>query len=115
MVEFRTKPVEWMGSSLDDVRDFPAEARSGIGRELRRVQTGLAPHDFKPMATVGPGVSEIRIRGKTAHRLIYVAKYEEAVYVLHAFEKRSRKTPRREIEIAQRRLAEVLRRRQDRK
>jgi phage-related protein len=71
----------------------------------------LAPHDFKLMASVGPGVFEIRVHGRTAHRLIYVAKYEEAVYVLHAFEKRSRKTPQREIQIARRRLAEVIRQR----
>jgi|SRR5439155_6203996 len=101
------KPVQWMGSSRHDVRDFPPDARQAVGRELFRVQWGGVPGDFKPMPTIGSGVYEIRAHTKTEHRLIYVAKFEEAIYVLHAFEKRTRKTSQRDIEIARRRLKAV--------
>lgn len=78
------------------------------GFELRRVQQGLQPTDCKPMASVGTGVEEIRVHTGQEHRVFYVARFEEGVYVLHAFEKRSRKTPAREIDIARDRLREVL-------
>jgi phage-related protein len=76
------------------------------------VQVALLPEDWKPMREIGVGVCEIRVHTAVEHRLVYVARFEEAVYVLHAFEKRSRKTSSRDIEIARRRLAEVLQRRQ---
>jgi phage-related protein len=104
-----TKPVVWMGSARRDLQAFPSDARRAAGRQLNQVQLGRTPADFKPISTVGSGVYEIRIHTQTEHRLIYVAKFAEAVYVLHAFEKRTRKTNRRDLEIAQRRLAEVLR------
>jgi len=88
------------------------EARSDAGYQLYRVQCGLTPKDFKPMPTVGGGVYEIRIHTETEHRVFYVAKYAEAVYVLHACEKRSRKTQQRDIELARRRLSQVKRNRQ---
>ena len=78
------------------------------GFELRRVQQGLQPTDWKPMASVGPGVEEIRVHTRREHRVFYVARFEEGVYVLHAFEKRSRKTPNRELEAARTRLSDVL-------
>jgi phage-related protein len=78
------------------------------GFELRRVQQGLQPTDWKPRASVGAGVDEIRVRTGQEHRLFYIARFEEGVYVLHAFEKRSRKTPARDIEVARERLREVL-------
>jgi phage-related protein len=102
------KPVSWVGSSLDAVRQFPAEARRTAGYELRRVQQGLMPSDWKPMRTVGPGVMEIRLHTGLEHRVFYVARFEEAVYVLHAFEKRTRKTTQADIELAKRRLSAVL-------
>ncbi len=92
------KPLAWLGSSLADVRAFPDEARRAAGYQLGRVQQGLMPDDWKPMTTVGAGVYEIRIHTEVEHRVFYVAKYEEAVYVIHAFEKRTRQT--REAEIA---------------
>ena len=103
------KLIYWVGSALDDLRAFPQHARRRAGYQLRRIQQGLTPTDFKPLPSVGSGVHEIRIHTELAHRVIYVAKFEEAVYVLHAFEKRSRKTPRRDLEHARRRLAEVVR------
>jgi len=108
------KPVEWVGSSRNDVRSFPKAARDGIGHQLFFVQIGRKPSDWKPMPSVGKGVCEIRVHGRLEHRLIYAARFEEAVYVLHAFEKKSRKTAGRDIEIARRRYAEVVRRRQAR-
>jgi len=101
------KPLQWVGGSLAELRAFPADARRRAGYQLRRLQQGLLPDDWKPMATVGPGVAEIRLHAGTEHRVFYVAKFEEAIYVLHAFEKRSRQTPAAAIELARRRLAAV--------
>jgi phage-related protein len=105
------KPISWLGSSLDDVRAFPAEARRAAGYQLGRVQQGLAPTDWKPMTTVGAGVLEIRVHTRVEHRVFYVAKFEEAVYVIHAFEKRTRKTSASDIALAQRRFADLVQRR----
>ena len=105
------KPLSWLGSSLGDLRAFPEDARRDAGYQLGRVQQGFLPTDWKPMTTVGPGVIEIRIHTRVEHRVFYVAKFEEAVYVLHAFEKRTRQTPQPEIALAQKRLADLIRRR----
>ena len=79
------------------------------GRQLRNVQTGREPDDWKPMPSIGTGVNEIRIRDRSgAYRVIYIAKLEDAVYVLHCFEKKSQKTSRRDLEIAGTRLRELL-------
>ena len=86
------KPLIWLGSSRRDLRAFPALARRLAGFQLRRVQQGLDPDDWKPMQTVGPGVREIRIHIAGAHRVFYVATRAEAIYVLHAFEKKTQKT-----------------------
>ena len=109
------KPLSWVGSSLEAVRRFPAEARREAGYELRRVQQGLMPSDWKPMRPVGPGVLEIRLHTGLEHRVFYVAKFEEAVYVLHAFEKRTRQTPQADIALATTRLAAVLQARRGRR
>lgn len=107
----REKPVCWLGSSLEDVRAFPADARRAAGYELGRVQQGLMPSDWKSMSVVGSGVFEIRVRTRVEHRVFYVAKYEEAVYVLHACEKRTRRTSDADITLARTRLADLLRHR----
>jgi len=107
----REKPLAWLGASLEDVRAFPEDARRAAGYQLGRVQQGLLPTDWKPMTTVGPGVIEIRVHTPVEHRVFYVAKFEEAVYVLHAFEKRTRQTAPPDIELARKRLADLLRRR----
>ena len=103
------KPLAWLGSSLEDVRAFPAEARRAAGYQLGRVQQGLMPDDWKPMTTVGVGVYEIRIHTWLEHRVFYVAKHEEAVYVIHAFEKRTRQIRDADIALARKRLADFLR------
>ena len=103
------KPLAWLGSSLQDVRAFPAEARRAAGYQLGRVQQGLMPDDWKPMTTAGAGVYEIRIHTTLEHRVFYVAKYEDAVYVIHAFEKRTPQTSEADIALARKRLADFLR------
>lgn len=108
---FREKPLDFVGSSLVDLRAFPEAARRRAGFELHQVQRGLSPSDFKPMPIVGSGVLEIRIRTDVEHRIFYVEKFDEVVYVLHAFEKKAQKTPKREVDLARARLAEVLARR----
>lgn len=83
------KPVEFRGGALADLRAFPADARREAGYQLDRVQHGSDPDDWKPMKTIGPGVREIRIRGEDgAYRVIYVANFPEAVFVLHCFQKK---------------------------
>jgi phage-related protein len=107
------KPLVWLGSARRDIRAFPADARRRGGFQLRKVQQGLDPDDWKPMADVGPGVREIRIQTDLAHRVFYIASFEEAVYVIHAFEKRARKTPPRDMKLARDRYAALLKKRAD--
>ena len=102
------KPLIWLGSSRADVRRFPAKARRIAGFQLWRVQLGLSPNDWKPMQALGSSVQEIRIRTGLDHRVLYVAKFAEGVYVLHGFEKRTQKSARRDIEIARKRLSELV-------
>jgi phage-related protein len=102
------KVIRWLGSSLDDLRSFPEKARRAAGYQLRRLQQGLMPSDWKTIKAVGTGVYEIRIHTGTEHRVFYVAKYDDAIYVLHAFEKRTRQTRQGDIVLARQRLAELL-------
>lgn len=104
----REKPLAWLGASLDNVREFPEDARREAGYQLGRLQQGLLPVDWKPMTTVGPGVMEIRVHTRLEHRLFYVAKFDEAVYVIHAFEKRTRQTAAHDIALARKRLADLV-------
>jgi len=109
------KALFWLGSSRSDIRNFPADARRRAGYELYLVQSGLEPSDWKPMPSVGVGVREIRARTGREHRVFYVAKFEEGVYVLHAFEKKTQKTPKADLDLARSRLRELLKRRTARK
>lgn len=102
-----TKPIQWLGDSLENVREFSDSGRYHAGRELRRVQKGEMPTDWKPMITVGPGVSEIRIHAENEYRIIYIAKFEEAVYVLHSFTKKTQQTSKRDIDLAAKRYREL--------
>jgi len=109
------KPLLWAGPALDDLRAFPVAARQLAGYQLSRVQAGLMPDDWKPMTSVGAGVMEIRLHTGTEHRIFYLAKFEEGIYVLHAFEKRTRQTRVVDIEVARKRLAEILQQRRRRR
>ena len=102
------RPIHWLGSSLDDIRAMPEAARRGIGVELTLVQGGDLPTDWKPIRGVGAGVMEIRVHRPGEFRVIYVAKFAEAVYVLHAFGKKSQKTPKADLDLAKRRYAQML-------
>lgn len=100
------KPIEFLGDSLRSLREFPDDAKQDAGYQLDRVQHGLQPDDFKPMPTIGKGVEEIRVRGDTgAYRVIYTARLADAVYVLHAFQKKTQTTSKRDIDLAKQRFA----------
>jgi len=104
-----TKPVEFRGSALDDLRAFPESARREAGYQLDRLQHGLTPDDWKPMPTVGAGVQEIRIQDAAgAFRVIYVAKLADAVYVLHCFQKKTQKTAKGDLELAAKRYRDLM-------
>lgn len=100
--------MDWVGTALEDLRAFPPEERNEAGYQLDKAQLGDEPSDWKPMPSVGPGVSELRVRSGREHRVFYIAKFEEAVYVLHAFEKKSQKTARKDIDLGQRRYRLAL-------
>jgi phage-related protein len=101
------KPLTFLGSSREDLRNFPAEVRRAAGFELSFVQQGLMPSDWKPMKEVGPGAIEIRIHVLGEWRVISVARFADTVYVLHAFQKKSRKTRQADIDLARRRYREI--------
>jgi phage-related protein len=102
------KPVVWLGDSLHRLREFPPEAMHDLGYQLELVQDGEEPRDWKPMPSIGASVCELRAQAGGAFRLIYVARLEHAVYVLHAFQKKTRKTARLDVELARRRLRNLL-------
>jgi phage-related protein len=102
---YHMKKIVFLGDSLGRLRDFPEDARSEAGYQLREVQNGNDPSDWKPMKTIGPGVREIRIRDATgAFRIIYAASMGEQVVVLHAFQKKTQQTPVKDIDLAVSRL-----------
>jgi phage-related protein len=101
------KPLAFVGNALEDLRAFPDDARRRAGFELDQVQRGLKPTDWKPMTSIGSGVFEIRIHTGVEHRVFYIAKYEEAVYVLHAFEKKRQQTSKRDLDLARARFSEL--------
>ena len=103
------KPLHFLGSSREDLRELPESARENAGHQLFKVQQGKEPDNWKPIPTVGTGVQEIRAWDESGtYRVLYVAKFEEAVYVLHAFEKRSEKTAKNDIQLATGRYADLL-------
>jgi phage-related protein len=103
------KTVQFRGNSLDDLRSFPASAMREAGYQIDRIQNGLLPDDFKPMTSVGSAVSEIRIWDESGtFRVIYVAKFENAVYVLHCFQKKSQKTTKKDIDLAAKRYKDLI-------
>lgn len=103
------KPVHFVGTSREDIRELPDSAQETAGFQLFKIQQGKEADDWKSMPTVGSGVREIRVRDESgAHRVFYVAKFEEAVYVLHVFEKRSQKTARADLALGKSRYVELL-------
>lgn len=94
------KALRFVGSSLDDLKNFPAEVRREVGFELDAIQRGLMPSYFKPMLAIGRGAYELRVHLLGEWRVVYVARFEDAIHVLHAFEKKTRKTRLADIELA---------------
>jgi phage-related protein len=104
------KPLSFLGNSLQCLRDFPDDARQDVGFQLDKVQRGQQPADFKPMPTVGIGVEELRVWDDSGtFRVIYLARLKEAVYVLHAFQKKTQATSKQDLELARSRFADLMR------
>ena len=103
------KPITWLGTSRDDVKAFPEKVRQILGAELMAIQTGYEPSDWKPMSSIGQGVREIRVQYEGQYRVIYVAKFNESIYVLHVFRKKTRRTSRQDIGLARNRLKLIKR------
>ncbi len=102
------KEIRFCGHSLNTLRSFPLVAKREAGYQLDRVQRGLDPTDSKPMPSIGSGVREIRIIQEGQYRVIYVAKFADAVYVLHAFRKKTQKTRKQDIDAAKMALRQLL-------
>ncbi len=107
----KEKPIDWRGSSFKDLLDeniFSLEARRVAGTQLRKVQRGDEPDDWKPFDEIGAGAKEIRIKlPDGAFRVMYVAKFPEAVYVLHCFKKKTQQTSQHDKDIAKLRYKAV--------
>ncbi len=110
------KKIVYLGSSQKDIDGFPAKAKQRIITALTAVSAGLnlSPNDFKYMATVGTGVYELRIKADRQYRIFYVAKFEEALYILHAFVKKTQETPQKDIELGATRYKALLNERRER-
>lgn len=104
------KPLAFVGSAHDDLRAFPASAREEAGHQLYLVQIEEEPDDWKPFPEAGIGVNEIRIRDSSGiYRVMYVAKFADAVYVLHCFQKKTQKTSGSDIDLAKKRYGTLVR------
>ncbi len=104
----RLKPIRLLGDALDRIRAFPDGARKQAGVEPHKLQLGFAASDVKPMASIGPGVEEVRIRDEAgAFRIFYVARFVDASYVLHAFQKKTQRTAQRDLDLAAQRLKQI--------
>lgn len=102
------KPIHWIGTTLEDIKQFPDNIKREIGFDLDLVQQGLLPRDYKAMQNLGSGIMEIRVRDISgAFRLIYVAKFENAIYCLHSFQKKTQKTSPKDLAIIKTRYAAI--------
>lgn len=108
LIQFEHVNIYWLADTLDTVRGFDEEVRKAVGSELRLIQTGEKPIHARPMKTVGRGVWEIKVQAADGQfRLFYLVKRGDGLYVLHAFRKTTRKTPKKEIDLARQRLKEI--------
>ncbi|WP_454458038.1 type II toxin-antitoxin system RelE/ParE family toxin [Thauera phenylacetica] len=104
------KLLRFLGDSLKSLREFPEDARHDAGYQLDRVQRGEQPDDFKPMPSIGKGVEELRVWDDSGtYRVIYTARLADAVYVLHAFQKKTQTTAKRDVELARKRYTDLIR------
>jgi len=102
------KDIIWLGDAHKVVKGYPINVRREIGFNLDKIQRGLEPDDWKPMVGIGNGVKEIRIHEENEYRVLYVAKFEEAIYALHCFIKKTEQTAKRDLDLARKRFAEIL-------
>jgi phage-related protein len=103
------KPIRFLGDSLKQLREFPDDARQNAGYQLDKVQRGEQPDDFKPMPSIGKGVEELRVWDDSGtYRVIYTARLNDAVVVLHAFQKKTRATSKAAVELARTRWAQLM-------
>jgi len=103
------KRAVFLGSSRADIADFPKDVRHTAGKRIQTLQHGGVPVNWKPMPSVGAGVGELRISTHREHRVFFVARFHEAIYIVHAFEKKSQATARRDIELGRTRYQALLR------
>ena len=103
------KRITWLGTSREDVKAFPDKVRKIVGSKLMTVQLGNNPDDSKPISSIGQGVTEIRIQFEGQYRVIYIAKFSEAIYVLHAFRKKTQRTSIQDMALAKNRLKQIKR------
>jgi phage-related protein len=110
------RQIRWLGSACDDLLEFPRDARKEAGFQLGKVQARLEPTDWKPFEDVGVGAKEIRIRDASGiYRVIYIAKFEEAIYVLHCFQTKTQVTGKRDKALAASRYRAVVNSRKGKK
>jgi len=104
--------IAWEGNSKEVLSNFPDEVKATLGFSLRQIQNGRLPVcDRRPMPSVGTGVWELKEGdSRTWYRVLYLARIQDVIHVLHCFEKDSRKTDRRDIQTARSRLSHVLKR-----
>jgi phage-related protein len=100
--------VVWEGNTREILQSFPDAVRQNLGFELWQLQQGERPSDYRPLPSIGAGVYELRDEDDRAwYRVIYLSRTHDVIYVLHCFEKKGREMPRREFEMARRRLKAV--------
>jgi phage-related protein len=110
------KQIRWVGSAYEDLLAFPEDSRKEAGFQLGKVQAGLEPADWKPFDEVGAGTREIRVKdARGIYRVMYVAKFEEAIYVLHCFQKKTQVTSKQDKAIAAARYRAVVSGRKEKK
>ncbi|OGT54174.1 MAG: hypothetical protein A3F17_06160 [Gammaproteobacteria bacterium RIFCSPHIGHO2_12_FULL_41_15] len=107
------KKIIWLGNSYQDLLGFSKPAKQIAGYNLDKLQRGQEPQDWKPMASIGRGVKELRIHCENEYRVIYLAQYCDGIYILHAFVKKSHKTSQRDIDLAKKRFKEILSRHEE--
>lgn len=103
-------PIAWIGSTLEDIKAFPDSIKRELGHDLDLVQQGLEPRDFKPMQNLGAGILEIRVKDRNGiFRLVYVAKFTDTIYCLHAFQKKTQQTAKHDRDVIKARYKAITR------
>lgn len=112
MADRPLKDIHWHGDSLDVIREFPRSVRTDVGSELYLLQLGEKPLHCKPFASVGRGVWEIRVKDESgAFRVFYVVRRRDGIHVLHAFQKKTQRSRKSDIELGKARYRELQRKR----